>query len=123
MSRPTPRQTVDAYFEALGARDFDRVRACLSDDRFFYRSPISHFDRADTFVNNISRVGPILEAIERRKTFCDGNDVCCIADFKTRMGSLQVTPVVHWVTVEDGKIVAIETFFDAREYAKLFEVD
>ena len=123
MSRPTPRQTVDAYFDALRARDFDRVRACLSDDRFSYRSPISHFDRADAFVRDISRIGPILEGIERRKTFCEGNDVCCIADFKTRMASLQVTPVVHWATVEDGKIVAIETFFDAREYAKLFEVD
>lgn len=123
MSRPTPRELVAAYFEAFAARDFERMLTYLSDQRFSYRSPIATFDRAEAFVRDISRIGPILEAIERRKTFCEGNDVCSILDFKTRMDRLQVTPVVHLATVEDGKIVAIETFFDAREYAKLFEVE
>lgn len=123
MSRPTPRQVVDAYFEAFAARDFDRMLAYLSDQRFSYRSPISRFDRAAAFVADISRIGPILEGIEQRKTFCEGRDVCSILDFKVRMGRLQVTPVVHLATVKNSRIVAIETFFDAREYAKLFEVD
>lgn len=123
MGQVTPKQVVDAYFAALGARDFERVRSFLADSGFSYRSPISRFDRATAFVNDISRIGPILESIEHRRTFVDGNEVCCIVDFKTRMDSLQVTPVVHWSRVENGKIVAIETFFDAREYARLFEVD
>lgn len=123
MGETTPKQVVDAYFEALRARDFGRVRSYLSNDRFSYRSPISQFDRAGTFVEDISRIGLILEDIVHRKTFCEGNEVCCIVDFKTRMNTLQVTPVVHWATVEHDKIVAIETFFDAREYAQLFDVD
>lgn len=123
MGQATPKQVVDEYFAALSARDFDRVRGFLADQGFTYRSPISRFDQATAFVNDISRIGPILEGIEHRRTFADGNEVCCIVDFKTRMDSLQVTPVVHWSRVENGKIVAIETFFDAREYARLFEVD
>lgn len=123
MSEATPEQVVDAYFDALGARDFDRVRSYLADEGFTYRSPIAQFDRASDFVRDISRVGPILEGIEHRRTFVDGDEVCRIVNFKTRMDSLQVTPVVHWSKVQRGKIVAIETFFDAREYARLFEVD
>lgn len=105
------------------ALDFERVRSYLSNGRFSYRGPISQFDRAGTFVEDISRIGLILEDIVHRKTFCEGNDVCCIVDFNTRMDTLQVTPAMHWVTVEHDKIVAIETFFDARQYARLFDVD
>lgn len=123
MSRLTPRQVVESYFEALTARDFERVRAWLSERDFTYRGPISQFDSADLFVQDVSRIGSILEGIEQRKTFCDGNDVCSILNFKTRMDTLQVTRVVHWATVDRGRIVSIETFFDAREYAKLFDVD
>lgn len=123
MTKLTPRQVVDSYFDALLARDFDRLRSWLSDREFSYRSPLSRFDHADAFVRDISRIGPILEGIDCRKSFYDGNEVCSILDFKTRMDTLQVTPVVHWATVEGDKIICIETFFDAREYAKLFDVD
>ncbi len=123
MTQTTPRQVVQAYFEALAARNFDRVLSFLAERGFTYRSPLSNFDGAALFVDDISRIGSILEGIEQRKTFCDGNDVCTILDFKTRMDRLQVTQVVHWAKVEGGRIVSIETFFDAREYAKLFEID
>lgn len=120
---PSPEQVVDAYLGAIAARDFDAARRCLSGRSFRHRSPISSFSDADAFIADISRIGPILEAIERRRTFVDGNEVCAIVDYVTRMDRRQVTPVVHWLTVVDGRIVAIETFFDARGYAKLFEVD
>ena len=123
MTKATPEQVVDAYFDALAARDFQRLRSYLADEGFTYRSPISCFEHANDFVDDVSRIGPILEGIEHRRTFVDGDEVCRIVNFKTRMDSLQVTPVVHWSKVQNGKIVAIETFFDAREYARLFEVD
>lgn len=120
---PSPEQVVDAYLAAIAARDFDAARRCLSNRSFRHRSPISSFSDADAFIADIARIGPILEAIERRRTFVDGNEVCTIADYITRMDRREVTPVVHWLTVVDGQIVAIETFFDARGYAKLFDVD
>lgn len=119
----TPRETVDAFFAAVAARDFQAVRACLSDKSFATRSPVSSFENPDVYVADISRIGPILEEIVRRKTFVDGSDVCAIADYITRMDRRQVSPVVHLMRVEEGRITFIETFFDASEYVAMFEVD
>lgn len=117
---PTPREVVDTYFSALAAGDFERLRSVLSDERFSTRSPIGAFDSADDYVLDISRVEPILEGIERRHTFVDGDLVCAVVNYVTRMDQRVVSPVVHLLRVEDGKVTSIETIFDARAYAEMF---
>lgn len=116
-------EIVRAYFDAIANRDFQRVRSLLADNDFSTRSPISTFDNADAYVADISRIGPILENIEQRKIFVDGDDVCAILDYVTRMDRRLVSPVAHWFHLANGKIVSIESFFDARGYAEMFEVD
>lgn len=111
------------FLAGITARDFQAVRACLADTKFSSRSPIGTFESADAYVADISRVGPILEGVERRKTFVDGNDVCAVVDYVTRMDRRQVSPVVHLMHIERGKINSIETFFDATGYVAMFEVD
>lgn len=120
MSEPSAEQVVEAYLAAIAARDFERARACLADDGFSYRSPIASFDDADAFIADIWHVGPILEGIDCRRSFVDGDEVCSILDFKTRMDRLEITPVVQWATVRDGRIRRIEAFFDASRYAAMF---
>ena len=78
MAESAAESIVTAYLDALEDRDFERLRSYLSDTGFSYRSPVSVADDADTFIIIISRVGPILESIERVRTFVDGNDVCSI---------------------------------------------
>src|SRR4051812_3321336 len=114
-----PQEIVADFFRAIAERDFEQVRLCLSDGGFVSRSPVSTFDNADAFINDIARVGPILEGVQTRKMFVDGNDVCAIVDYITRMDQRQVTPVVHLMRVEGDKIASVETFFDARAYAEM----
>lgn len=123
MNETTPHAAVRGFLDAVAERDFDRAREFLADAGFSYRSPLSDFDDATAFIADISRVGPILERIEVRRTFVDGDEVCTIINFYTRMDRLQVTPVVQWSRVADGHIVAMEVFFDARQYAGMFELD
>ena len=66
---------------------------------------------------------PILEQIEGGRTFVDGDDVCSILRFRTTMEVLREVPVVQLTAVENGRIVAIEVFFDASEYNRMFDVD
>ena len=123
MAESDAESIVTAYLDALEDRDFERLRAYLSDAGFSYRSPVSATDDADDFINIISRVGPILEGIERVRTFVDGNDVCSILKFRTTMEQLREVPVVQLTSVADGRIVAMEVFFDASEYNKMFDFE
>jgi hypothetical protein len=119
MIAPAPEDVVNALFDAFEARDFERARGFLSDETFSYLSPIESFNNADAFIANISRVGPILERIERCKTFVNGNDVCSVLKIHTTMDKLNAAPVAQITTVLDGRIIAMEAIFDATEYNKM----
>jgi hypothetical protein len=119
MTAASPEEVVNDLFDAFEARDFERVRGFLSEDAFSYLSPIESFSNADSYIASISRVGPILERIERCKTFVNGNDVCSILKIHTTMDTLDATPVVELTTVVGGKITSMEAIFDATEYNKM----
>jgi ketosteroid isomerase-like protein len=123
MTESAAEDIVTAYLDALEDRDFEKLRSFLSDSGFSYRSPVSKADNADDYIMLVSRVGPILQRIERIRTFVDGNDVCSILTFRTTMETLKEVAVVQLTTVAAGKIVAMEVFFDASEYNKMFEFE
>lgn len=103
MTIKTPQEIVDAYLDAIEAREFEQARAYLADHNFEYRSPILNSNNPDEFIANISHVGPILERIDRRRTFADGDEVCHILSFVTNWSTLTSTDAVQWTTVKDGK--------------------
>jgi hypothetical protein len=124
MSTPAPEKVFSDFLDAFEARDFERVRSCLSDVQFSHRGPaVSSFTNADAFVAYIERIGPILECIERRKLFVDGNTVCAILNLKTTMEGMRLVPLVELATIVDGKITGLEVFFDATAYNRMFEPD
>lgn len=120
MTQTTTEAVFTAYLDAFAARDFERVRATLSDGPFRYRSPVTTHTSADVFVLDISRVGQILDGIDVRRLFVDGNELCAIVDFRIRINIVDITRVVLWAKVEQGKIVSLEAFFDATEYSQMF---
>lgn len=120
MDQTNPEAVFNAYLDAFAARDFERVRATLSDRTFHYRSPVTAHNNADVFVLDISRVGQILEGIDRRRIFIDGDEVCAILTFRIRINVVTRYPVVLWARVEAGRIVSLEAFFDATEYSQMF---
>ena len=119
----TPVAVVNAYLDALEARDFELARQYLSDTGFHYRSPVTETSSADNFNLIISRIGPILERIQRCRIFTNDDDVCVIMHIITTMEHLKDVPVVQVCKVVDGKIIDMEVFFDASEYNKMFEID
>ena len=118
----TSAEVVDAYFAALAARDFEALRACLTDGPFVYSSPIASIADADSFAAHMSRIGPVLEGLERRRTFVDGDEVCAIVEYRVRISDLMRGGVVNWFRIANGRIVSVETFFDATEYRRMTEV-
>lgn len=119
MTTQAAEEVVNALLDAFEARDFEQARELLSDETFSYHSPIESFTDADEFIASISRVGPILERIERCKTFAKGNDVCSVLKIHTTMDTRNAAQVVQVTTVVDGKVTAMEVVFDATEYNKM----
>ena len=120
MTDENPEAVFNAYLDAFAARDFERMRATLADEGFYYRSPVNTHTNADVFVLDISRVGQILDGIERRRIFTDGNEVCAILNFKIRINIVTHYPVVLWAKIGRGRIASLEAFFDATEYTQMF---
>lgn len=116
----TTEAVFSAFLDAFAARDFDGVRATLSDAEFYYRGPVAEHASPDVFVADISRIGQILDGIDRRRVFVDGNEACGIVDFRIRINIVDITRIVLWAKVEQGKIVFLEAFFDATEYSEMF---
>lgn len=120
MNDSSSEAVFNEYLDAFAARDFERMRATLSDGAFYYRSPVNTHASADVFVLDISRVGQILDGIDRRRIFIDGDEVCAILTFKIRINVVTLYPVVLWAKIHNGRIVSLESFFDATEYTQMF---
>jgi len=112
---------VNSFFDAMEARDFERAETLLSADDFSYVGPIDNFDNAGAFIRDISRIGSILEGLNRRRMFVDGDEVCAIVTYETTLEVIESTRIAHWIRVEQGRITRIESFFDARAYAGMFD--
>ena len=116
-----PLDIVERYLAAIEAREFEVARGYLADEGFVYRSPLGIQEDADAFIADVSRVGPIMKAIERHKTFVDGDDVCLIISFRSTIEELAHIRLAQWVRVQGTRIRCIEVFFDARAYTRMFE--
>jgi hypothetical protein len=103
-----------AYFEAWQARDFDRLRALLADDVVF-DGPLAHLDNADDCVDGLQGMSKIMEKLDVKKRFVDGDDVITWFDLHTSVADPVAT--ANWSHVEGGKITAIRVAFDARGLA------
>lgn len=119
--KQTPLDIVNAYLEAVDRRDYDEARTYLADDGFEYISPINRFSASGPLVAYLELATPIVQRVDIRKVFTDGDDVCHIVTVISQISEKRASTVVQWSRVAEGKIRRIELIFDAHEYKKLLE--
>jgi ketosteroid isomerase-like protein len=109
----TARDIVDQYHEAWARKDFERARSFLHDDLSF-KGPIDTFERADDYLAALERLAPMVTGVDVKRVLAEGDDVVVIFDLLTPKGP---APVAEWYRVRDGKIGAVQVYFDARPFA------
>ncbi|MCP3869938.1 MAG: hypothetical protein GY703_17965 [Gammaproteobacteria bacterium] len=114
-------ETVRSYLELFGDRSFDEAREFLVDSGFRYNSPIGDFEDADRFIENISRIGPIMQGLVIRKLFTSGNEAIAIVDISIAMQGFVTRTAVILFQIQESRIKSMEVIFDASEYYKMFE--
>jgi ketosteroid isomerase-like protein len=101
------------FFSAFHKGDMAAARRLLRDDLTF-KGPLDTFNNADDYVKAIGALAPIIKGIEFRRVLVDGDDVATFYDMLTPMGT---APIAEWHHIQDGKISAIQAYFDARPFA------
>jgi ketosteroid isomerase-like protein len=109
-----PGSVAASYFKAWQAHDFTGLRALLADDVTF-DGPLAHLGNADDCVKGLEGMTKIMQKVDVKKTFVDGDDV--ITWFELHTSVADPVPTANWSHVEGGKITAIKVAFDARDLA------
>jgi len=112
------KEIVETYQAALGRGDFAAARELLHDDLAFH-GPIDTFNRADEYLAAIGRLANIIQRIDVKKVFAEGNDVCVLYDMVTNTPA-GTAFIVEWYQVRGDKIGALRAVFDARPFAAMF---
>jgi hypothetical protein len=116
MAKPT--EIVQGFIQAVGTGDWVAARKYLADDLSF-QGPIDTFQRPEPYLESLGKLHDIVERVEVKKMFEDGDDVCLLYDMVTRMPA-GTAFIAEWHQVKRGRIAAIRVVFDARPFAAMF---
>ncbi len=118
MSSPNASEVVKSYQAALGSGDFATAREFMQDDMSF-QGPFDTFNTADQYLEAIRRLHTIIQRVDLKKVFVDGDDVCVLYDMVTNTPA-GTAFIAEWYHVKGGKIASLRAVFDARPFAAMF---
>ena len=111
-------EIVQSFKQALDKGDIPAARKLLHDNLSF-RGPIDTFDKPEPYLEALKKLHPIVQRIDIKKMFVDGNDVCMLYDMITNTPA-GTAFIAEWIQVKGDKIASIRTVFDARPFAAMF---
>jgi ketosteroid isomerase-like protein len=118
MTQTCASEVVKAYRTAISRGDFATARAVMQDDMTF-QGPIDTFSRADDYLESLKKLAGIIQHIDDKKVFEDGDDICVLYDMVTNTPA-GTAFIVEWYQVKQGKIATVHVIFDARPFAAMF---
>src|SRR5262249_35778473 len=111
-------EIVKSYQAALGAGDVAAARTLMQDDMAF-QGPFETFSTADAYLEALKKLSTIIDHIDLKKVFVNGDDVCVLYDMVTKTPA-GTAFIAEWYHVQDGKIASLRAVFDARPFVPLF---
>jgi hypothetical protein len=75
-------EIVESYRAALGKGDFAAARTLMQDNMTF-QGPFDTFSKADDYLEATRRLASIIQRIDLKKVFVDGDDVCVLYEMVT----------------------------------------
>jgi limonene-1,2-epoxide hydrolase len=107
-----------SYLEAVQQGDFVAARKLL-DDKLSFKGPLETLHSPDALIASLKKLHPIVERIDIKKIFTDGNEVCVLCDLVTKSPAGTVF-VVEWYQIKNDKFADVQVVFDARPFAAMF---
>jgi limonene-1,2-epoxide hydrolase len=107
-----------SYLDAIQKGDFVAARKHL-DDKLYFKGPIETLHSPEPLIESLKKLHQIVERIEIKKIFADGNEVCVLYDLVTNSPA-GTAFVSEWFQLKHGKIAEIRVVFDGRPFAAMF---
>ncbi len=111
-------EIIQRYQMALGKGDFAAARVLMRDDMRF-QGPFDTFNSADEYLEAVKKLASIIQRIDLKKVFVDGEDVCVLYDMVTNTPA-GTAFIAEWYQITGGRIASLRAVFDARPFAALF---
>jgi Cu+-exporting ATPase len=108
------REIVERFVDALYAGQSQTARRFLRDDLRF-SGPAASFASAEAYLRASHHVAAMVRAVETRKVFVDGADVCVFYDLLAD-GLDQPISIAEWYHLEGEVIASIRTIFDTGPF-------
>ena len=82
MTNTSAGEIIESYQTALGKGDFATARKLMQDNMTF-QGPLDTFNTADEYLESLKKLASIVQRIDLKKVFVDGDDVCVLYDMVT----------------------------------------
>lgn len=113
-----PIQVVKDFYAGFAQKDLAAVGKRLHPDLFF-QGPFDIFHSSAPYLEAIGRLHQIVQRVDIKKIFADGNDVCALWELEAP-APIGTCFVAEWLKVKGDKIASIRAVFDARPFAAMF---
>ncbi len=115
-----PLSVAARYRAAYYGGHYEALRDLLADD-LVVTGPAASYRGVEKFLKASEHVAPLVKAVEVRREFADGDDVCAVLTLVVHPPgepAPQRLPLVEWYRFEAGRIASIETFFDTGPFVR-----
>ncbi len=113
-------EVVKKFYEAAKARDFKAARAYLS-DKLVFVGLFETYNGPEQYLTTFEGLLGITERLDVKTIVGEGENAAIFFELETRAPVEATTLVAEWHRVKDGKIEHVESAFDGRPFAKMFE--
>lgn len=110
---------VNDYFSLLEGKSNKNLHDMVSDDITF-EGPFFKANGKEAFVNGMHQWIQLPKTYAMKKQITEGNETCSLYDVTVTSpkGITLTIPMSDWITIENGKIIQEQVFFDPTEWAK-----
>lgn len=107
-----------AYLDAVGTKNLGRVETLVDPDIRFV-GPASTITGVKDLLAAFRNIGAVHVRNDIKRVFSEGNEVCVIYDFVT--DTLGAVPTIEWLRFENGRISAVNLYYDQVPWMALRE--
>ncbi len=112
MTKSNAHEIVDRYFAAMAGKDFATIRTLVHDDVTF-KGAMGTTNGADEYIGGLQQTLANMREVRRHVISADGESVFQVYDLIMSEPDVSL-PIAQWLRVRDGRIAALQVFFDPR---------